>query len=956
MLVIVKLTIIDLGVFPVGLFSDCQARGELPMNTIRCPECDEPLAEVANYCPLCGRSRTSSWHRSDDQWLEKRRSATWRKEVALSPNRVNPPPLPPRPVRSRPPMWNTWRRIRYRLSLTIVVWISIIAFLISGSVFGIVATRGSSVSAHAQELALQVTPDNVAVGGTVILDGEHFNPYGKIALTRDTSIPIQDTANATLIDADHNGNFTDTLVVTPDWGDGLHTINAEDALAHKLASFSIMVTGHATSLRPGHLRVSVDTLDLGSSNQATNTTKMLTLTNIGGGPITWQANSSQSWLVLSPSSGTFASGYSAQVMVAIDRSKLDPGSYHAQINIFSTAGNSTIPVTAVVTALVAGNSAVLQTNLALLSFTAIDGGPSPSAQTITVSNPGLSPLQWQAISSANWLFASPQSAIIDPSGNLPVTISVNSHLLLPGTYNGTITLSTQGSAAVVSSPQTIFVTVTIMPQCPLQATPGQLNFASIYQQGAPPTKAISIGTSQGCSVIGGWQATSTANWLTIGATHGPIPAHLSVGINVSHLLPGVYTGTIMFSSSAGTQTLPVTFTLGHAPIPLVTTAPASISFDEVTGKFSPALQEVSITNSGNTGPLRWYATAAGGNWLSVNPTAGTLATHQTTSFTIAASVASTSGPGTYNGTVTIAGVDSFGHPALGSPQVIPISLLVKPACSFTVAAGNLNFTGISGQTIPIKQQIALQVGSSCANPLDWTVATAGGSNWLAAAVVNGTATPALNVSVDLATLKAANYSGTVTITAHDSVTKQEVGVPQVIPIALSVQSACTLQNPSVTAETFDTQAGSNPVPQTFTIAVTGTCAGAVTIAPSILFKTGTRWLSIAPDTTAITSGNSATFTVTVTPAGLAAGQYDATIQFSAANSGIAMTDLPQGIAVKLIVEVVTQPVLGTPTPTASPLPTATPTPVPIATPIPSPTPVRLPTPIVMLTPTVTTKT
>jgi len=157
-------------------------------------------------------------------------------------------------------MWNTWRRIRYRLSLTIVVWISIIAFLISGSVFGIVATRGSSVSAHAQELALQVTPDNVAVGGTVILDGEHFNPYGKIALTRDTSIPIQDTANATLIDADHNGNFTDTLVVTPDWGDGLHTINAEDALAHKLASFSIMVTGHATSLRPGHLRVSVDTL------------------------------------------------------------------------------------------------------------------------------------------------------------------------------------------------------------------------------------------------------------------------------------------------------------------------------------------------------------------------------------------------------------------------------------------------------------------------------------------------------------------------------------------------------------------------------------------------------------------------------------------------------------------------------------------------------------------------
>ncbi|HEY5002041.1 MAG TPA: hypothetical protein VII61_02735, partial [Ktedonobacteraceae bacterium] len=92
------------------------------MNTICCPECDEPLPGTANYCPICGVSRISLGHQSDDKWLAMRQEATWRKEVASSPNRANLAPLPPRPARSRPPMWNTWRRIYYQMRPTIVVW------------------------------------------------------------------------------------------------------------------------------------------------------------------------------------------------------------------------------------------------------------------------------------------------------------------------------------------------------------------------------------------------------------------------------------------------------------------------------------------------------------------------------------------------------------------------------------------------------------------------------------------------------------------------------------------------------------------------------------------------------------------------------------------------------------------------------------------------------------------
>jgi hypothetical protein len=890
----------------------------MPVNTIHCPECDELLPGAAKYCPVCGISRTLLGHQSDDKWLEIRQSATWRKEVAPSPNRANPAPLPPRPARSRPPMWNTWRRIRHQIRPTIAVWISLFVFLmlIFGGVFGIVVTRGSGVNNQSDDLALQVAPNNVAVGATVMLNGEHFKPYGKIGLTRDTAIPVLDTANATVIDADRDGNFADTIVITPDWDDGLHTLNAEDAFRHKVASFSIMVTGHTTTLRPAHLLASVDTLDLGSGDQATNTTRTLTLTNIGAGFISWQGAVTQPWLMLSPASGTFANGHSTQIMVAIDRSKLNPGAYKAQINILSTAGNSIVSVNAAVTPLISGYNAVLRTDPALLSFTAIDGGLSPSNQTVTVSNPGQRPLQWQATTDANWLFVSPQSGIVDPASNLPVTVHVDSSLLLPGTYNGAVILSMGGSASNGDSLQTVFVTVTIMPQCSLLVAPGQLNFASVYQQGTPALKAINVAASSGCNVPASWSAISNASWLTIDTTSGQTPASPNVGINVAGLLPGVYNSSIVFSFASGTQTLPVTFTLSQTAVPLMTTAPGALSFSGAIGQ-SPAIQKISIANNGESRALNWTATATSGGWLTIYPATGILKAHQSALFNVTASVLPTLAPGTYKGAVTVIGTDGDGHPASGSPQVIPVSLLVQPACTFTASPGILNFTGISGQATLVSQQVALLADPSCTHKLNWTATTSGGT-WLSASIVGTT----VNVGATLAQLTAGTYSSSVTVTAYDSVTGLLVGVPQVVPIVLTAQAACTLLSPSPAAEVFTTTARSNPAAQIFTISVTGTCSGAVTITPTIVPASADTWLSVATTTAGVVSGGSATFTVTVNSASLPVGQYAATIQLS----GVTMT--AQMVDVKLNVNPPSAPVVGTPTPTPTPPSIVTPSPTP----------------------------
>ena len=68
--------------------------------------------------------------------------------------------------------------------------------------------------------------------------------------------------------------------------------------------------------------------------------KSFSISNVGGGILTWILSGNQSWLVISPSSG---SG-NANISVGVDRSDLNSGTYNATIFINSTGGTKTISV------------------------------------------------------------------------------------------------------------------------------------------------------------------------------------------------------------------------------------------------------------------------------------------------------------------------------------------------------------------------------------------------------------------------------------------------------------------------------------------------------------------------------------------------------------------------------------------------------------------------------------
>ncbi len=855
---------------------------------------------------------------------EMQRLATWNKVVSpktrgavLAPSSFKPlaassqvPPV--RLVQPRAP--------RKGPHPNLLFWLSTLAIisLLLGGIFGIVNVLGRSPAAQSSPIqdsfSLQVTPSVVALGGIITLRGSRFSPHGRIGLTRDTNIPAMDTGGAHIITAGNDGNFTDTVNVDPTWLSGLHILRAEDALTHTTASFTITVTGHSASLRPPHLLLSAMSVNLGFGDQATDSATTITLVNAGGGEISWQSATTQPWLLLSPNTGTFAGGQNTKVTIAGDRANLKQGAYSGGVIFSSNAGQMTLHVKMNVTPLEPRHEAALQLTPGVLSFTAVDGSANPPSQVVTVSNPGLQPLQWSASSStddgSNWLLVAPQSGTVNKGGSQAVKFSVNTSMMLPGTYSGWVTFSSRGSDPVKDSPQTIFISLTIVPQCAIQVSPGALTFTSVYLQPSPDPKMISVGLTQGCSTPLQWNSSVTTNngghWLSIGQTKGTTPAYPLVSANISGLSPGSYTGALVFSSKSGNQTIPVTLIVAKPATPVLSVGPATMNFSAVYGQSSPPVQVATITNKGG-GTLSWNATATtsiGAGWLSIAPSSGNLSAGQPANIRVTVKLLQSLTPGTYDGMITISATDGSGNPAVGSPQSIPITFVVLPPCAIASTPPALNFTGVVGQPAPAAQAANISAGGTCTDALDWTASTGTtlGGPWLTASPANGTvslsAPSSTHIGVSLSGLAAGTYSGTVIITAIDSVSKQKVGTPQSIAVTLIIQPPCMLQAPSGAGKTYSAEVGLNPSTQTFTIGVTGTCTGSVTITPTATTGDGGSWLAVTPSSSVVTSGKTATFTVAVTSASLSAGSYTGTISLAAVDGGgITITGSPQQVGV-----------------------------------------------------------
>src|SRR5579871_78097 len=445
----------------------------------------------------------------------------------------------------------------------------------------------------------------------------------------------------------------------------------------------------------------------------------------GGGSIAWSAtNPNVPWLTVSPLSGTTP----GTITLTANGNGTPAGNYGATIIVTGTgASNSPQNITVNLNVQPPGVLGISQT---VMQFVGSVGSTiaSQPLQVFAGSTLPAIPATVTATTATggNWLVVNPST------GTTPFTstISVNTTGLAAGTYSGTVAAS---STQASNSPQTVAVTLTLLPGPQITASPASLTFSANAMGTSPAGQTISLTNSGGGSVTFSAVASTTSggSWLSVTTLGGTNSASLAVSASTGTLAFGSYTGSIVVTATGTTSstpnstlTIPVTLTVGPAVTAALGATPNSLVFVTTASGPAPGSQTVSISNTSGTAALGFTVaatTASGGNWLSVTPTTGT--STATITVSVSTSVNGTAlAPGPYTGTITVS-------PVAGSPAsntvTIPVGFAVNAPAILpggVVSGAIFNATVSAGSIISLfGENLATATTSATATPLPTTL-------------------------------------------------------------------------------------------------------------------------------------------------------------------------------------------------------------------------------------------
>jgi len=596
----------------------------------------------------------------------------------------------------------------------------------------------------------------------------------------------------------------------------------------------------------------------GGTSPATQT---VTISNTGGGTLSWTASNNAAWLTLSPASGT---GNGAVTLTATTGT-LTTGSYSGTVTMSATGASSvTVPVTFTVTT--APLPPAIGASPTSLSFTA-QAGANPAAQTLTISNTGGGTLSWSASNNAAWLTLSPASG----TGNGAVTLTATTGTLTTGSYSGTVTMSAP-NATTVTVPVSFTVTAAPVPPA-IGASPTSFSFTAQQAGSNPASQTVSISNTGGGTLS--WSASNNAAWLTLSPASGTGNGAMTLTATTGTLTAGSYSGTMTMSAiGASPVTVPVSFTVAAAPVPpAIGASPTSLSFAATQGGTNPATQTLNISNTGG-GTLTWTASETA-SWLTLSTTGST--GNGTVTLTAATAGLPVS---TQNATITLS--------AAGAATVsVPVSFTITAAPTPTIglSSTNLSFTGVQGGTSPATQTVT--ISNNGAGTLSWT--GSGSNSWLSVSPASGSvaagSSNTLSVSASTTGLAGGTVSAPIMISASGA-----TNTPQTITASLTVTAQPALGLSPTTFSFTATQGAANPAPNTLNVTNpgTGTLTWSVTDNAS--------WLTLTPASGTTTTGTSPV-TLSVNTLGLPAGPVTAAITVTAGTA----TNSPQTIPVTLTV-------------------------------------------------------
>lgn len=466
----------------------------------------------------------------------------------------------------------------------------------------------------------------------------------------------------------------------------------------------------------------------------------------GDETLNWFITEDCPWLTVEPLFG--ANVYGAEpneVEVSVDISGLTPGQYDYTLAVTDPNADNTGTVD--VSLHVQGP--IIQTSTSSLSFSALLDDPNPPDQTFTISNSGLSTLNWQITETCPWLSVSPTSGSVSTDSNT-VTVSVDIAGLAGENYNCDLTIT---DPLAENNPQTVSVNLSITPPI-FDLSTSAMNFSALLDGPNPADQTLTI-TNIGGGILN-WQIDEMCSWLTVSPASGScapgVPQDVAVSVDITGLVEGSYNCDLLITDPlAENSPQTVSVNLSITP-PIIDLSSHTMNFSALLDGPNPANQILMITNTGG-GTLNWQIDETC-SWLSASPASGSCVSGVSEDVTVAVDI-STLPADVYNCELTI--TDPL---AENNPQTVNVYLSLQGpilSVSSTIFYFAVDFGG------PNPNNQILTISNPGGGTLNWLADTTGIPSWLTISDpmegnLNHGESDSITLSVDLSGLSQGLYS------------------------------------------------------------------------------------------------------------------------------------------------------------------------------------------------------
>ncbi len=541
--------------------------------------------------------------------------------------------------------------------------------------------------------------------------------------------------------------------------------------------------------------------------------RVIEIENVGGGTLTVSsAADTAGWLsvALEPA------GNPTRIRLTADAAGYSPGTHTAEVVVTSNSSSSP-DILPVEYTILAGPQIALSAELVAF-FGVVDLWISVP-QTVLISNSSNGSLQGLTATSSN-----PSWLLVD-DGFLPdsVVLSVDTLLLSPNSYAGTVDVSGPGLSTVTVDVSFEWLGTAPSGPTAIQLSPADVRFTLTETEALGP-QYVSIEN------VGGGTLTVTppadpTSWLSVSLEGTTAPTRLRLDASNPNDTLGTYTTTISVVSNdpASPTTIPVSLTVLAGPE--LALSSDALTFYTDSGQALPVSQTIAIAN-GAGGTLSGITTSGNGSWLGVTPPGGTAPTEVSLQ-----PLTTGLAPGTYIDTVL---VDS---PVAGNtPAEIVVTYEVGLPAVIGTSSDNINFTAARYDPVPTQHVLRIEnLGGGTLDGLSVIIDPAA-SSWLQVGNPSSTTAPAtVAVRITDTDLTPATLSTNLEISSPVS----ETGI---VPVQFPVRAGPELAVSSDTVRFYRAyRQGALPAAQV--VAVSNQSAGTLT---DMTVSSSAFWLDATP--------------------------------------------------------------------------------------------------------------